>query len=116
MEGNMKQNIREIFEKRSEVFKALAHPTRLFIVDQLSFEEKCVNELTGMIGVDTSTVSKHLSILKNAGIAADEKRGSMVYYSLKMRCVLGFFDCIQTALQAEAKEQLEAVKQGSSTG
>lgn len=105
----MNQRIRESFEKRSGIFKALAHPTRLFIVDQLSFEEKCVCELTGMIGADTSTVSKHLSILKNVGIVADEKRGSMVFYSLKMRCVLGFFDCIQTALQAEAKDQLEAV-------
>lgn len=105
----MNQSIRESFEKRSGIFKALAHPTRLFIVDQLSFEEKCVCELTGMIGADTSTVSKHLSILKNAGIVADEKRGSMVFYSLKMRCVLGFFDCIQAALQAEAKDQLEAV-------
>ena len=105
----MNQKIRESFEKHSGIFKALAHPTRLFIVDQLSFEEKCVCELTGMIGADTSTVSKHLSILKNAGIVADEKRGSMVFYSLKMRCVLGFFDCIQTALQTEAKDQLEAV-------
>ncbi|TNF45921.1 ArsR family transcriptional regulator [bacterium] len=112
----MNQKIREVFEKRSEVFKALAHPTRLFIVDQLSFEEKAVSELTGMIGVDTSTVSKHLSILKNARIVADEKRGSMVYYSLKMRCVLGFFDCIQTALHAEAKDQLEAAGQGQLSG
>jgi len=106
----MKRNIRESFEKRSGVFKALAHPTRLFIIDQLSFEEKCVCDLTGMIGADTSTVSKHLSILKNAGIVADEKRGSMVFYSLKMRCVLGFFDCIQTALNAQAKDQLGAVR------
>lgn len=102
----MDQETRGKYERRSGIFKALAHPTRLFIIDQLSYEEKCVCELTGMVGVDTSTVSKHLAILRNAGIVSDEKRGSMVYYSLEMRCVLHFFDCIKNALDAQARDQL----------
>lgn len=112
----MNRNIRESFEERSRVFKALAHPTRLFIVDELSGGERCVCELTGMIGADTSTVSKHLSVLKNAGIVADDKRGSMVYYSLKMRCVLGFFDCVQKSLRAEVEHLEEGHGQGRLTG
>ena len=43
-------------------------------------------ELTGMVGADISTVSKHLSVLKNAGIVQDEKRGLQVYYSLRAVC------------------------------
>jgi ArsR family transcriptional regulator len=97
---------RTLYEKRSQVFKALAHPARLFMVEQLAAGEKCVCELTAMVDLDTSTVSKHLSVLKNAGVVSDEKRGLLVYYSIKMNCVLGFSSCVQESLQEEAREQL----------
>jgi DNA-binding transcriptional ArsR family regulator len=58
-------------EARARIMKALAHPSRLFIVDELSRGERCVCELTEMIGADVSTVSKHLALLKNAGIVLD---------------------------------------------
>ena len=80
------------------MLKAMAHPTRLFLVDVLSSGERCVNDLTEMVGADMSTVSKHLSVLKGAGIVRDDKRGAEVYYSLRMKCVLGFFDCIEAVL------------------
>lgn len=74
------------YEARARIIKAMAHPTRLFIVDRLSEGELCVNELTDMIGADMSTVSRHLYILRSAGIIRDEKRGSRVYYSLRVLC------------------------------
>ncbi len=63
-----------LYEARAKIIKAIAHPTRLFIVEELEKKEKCVNELTEMIGADMSTVSKHLSVLKNAGLSATVKR------------------------------------------
>jgi len=98
------------YDARSKVIKAMAHPVRLFIVDELSKNEKCVCELTQMIGLDMSTVSKHLSVLKNAGIVQDEKRGLKVYYKLRMPCVLNFFNCVDTVIRDLAREQLELVK------
>jgi len=95
------------FEARAQVFKALAHPSRLFMVDVLSHGERCVFELTAMVGADMSTVSKHLSVLKSAGIVADEKRGMQVYYTLKMPCVLRFFDCVSEVLKQSAAERVE---------
>ena len=95
------------FEMRARIIKAMAHPTRLFIVDELSKHEKCVCELTEMIGADMSTVSKHLSILKNSGIVQDEKRGLQVFYKLKIRCVLNFFSCVENVLKTNAKEQID---------
>ena len=97
------------YEARAAVIKAMAHPTRLFIVDELSREERCVCELTEMIGADVSTVSKHLSVLKAAGIVDDEKRGQQVWYSLKMPCVLKFFSCVENVLESNAKKQMAAV-------
>jgi len=95
----------------AEIIKALAHPTRLFVVEELAKGERCVCELTGMVGADTSTVSKHLSILKNAGIVQDEKRGTQVYYSLKCPCVLDFVTCVNAVLKSSVEERLELVKE-----
>ena len=95
------------FELRAKIIKAMAHPTRLFIVDELSRGERCVCELTEMIGADMSTVSKHLSVLKNAGLVRDEKRGLQVYYQLKITCILNFFSCVESVLKSSAEEQKE---------
>ncbi|OQA02003.1 MAG: putative HTH-type transcriptional regulator [Planctomycetes bacterium ADurb.Bin412] len=95
------------FEIRANVIKAMAHPTRLFIVDELSRREKCVSELTALIGADTSTVSKHLAVLKKAGIVRDEKRGTEVYYTLRCPCIMNFFQCVESVIRENAQEQLE---------
>jgi len=97
-------------EARAEIIKAMAHPTRLFIIEELTRNERCVNELTEKIGADVSTVSKHLSVLKTAGIVRDEKRGAQVYYSLKVPCILNFFGCVESVLKTSAEERSALVK------
>ena len=106
----MDAKTRAQFESRARIIKAMAHPTRLFIVDQLARNgEKCVCELTEMIGADMSTVSKHLSVLKGAGIVQDEKRRSQVYYRLRLKCVLNFFDCVESVMKCNAEEQQQMI-------
>ena len=99
-----------VFQERARIMKALAHPSRLMMVDELSRGERCVCELTEMVGDDISTISKHLSILKNAGIVADEKRGTKVFYSLRVPCVLNFFSCVEAVLKSNAGEQAALVE------
>jgi ArsR family transcriptional regulator len=99
-----------MYEARAGILKSIAHPTRLFIVDELSHGEKCVAELTGMIGADMSTVSKHLAVLKNAAIIAAEKRGVQVYYRLRVPCILNFFGCLESVLKTRSREQLTLIK------
>ncbi len=82
------------YEHMAMIMKAMAHPTRLFILDKLNEKEHCVCELQEMIGADMSTVSKHLSVLKNAGIIDNRKQNNMVFYSLLCPCVLDFYQCI----------------------
>jgi len=98
------------FETLAQVIKAMAHPTRLFVVDELSRGERCVCELTEMVGADVSTVSKHLAVLKNVGIVAAVKRGSHVFYQLRMACVLNFFGCVESVIKAKAEESLTHVE------
>lgn len=99
------------YEARARVIKAMAHPTRLFLVDELSRKSRCVCELTDLVGADTSTVSKHLSILRAAGIVSDEKRGLQVWYTLKMPCVMNFFSCVEQVLRRTADEQFTLVRE-----
>lgn len=99
------------YSARAEILKALAHPARLLIVEQLEDRPHCVCELTEMVGSDMSTVSKHLAVLKNAGLVEVEKRGTQVFYRLKCPCILTFFQCIETVLRANAQTQLDALGQ-----
>ena len=107
---DMDPQIRMRYEARARIIKAMAHPSRLFIVEELQKEERCVNELTEMIGADASTVSKHLSVLKNAGLVTDEKRGTSIYYSLQTPCILNFIGCVEEVLETNVEKQLEIVR------
>ena len=92
----LKEIIKQKYKHRSEVIKALAHPARLFMIDFLSDGEKCVCKFTEELGLDQSTVSKHLAVLKNTGLVEFEKRGLNVYYRLKCPCILDIFKCIES--------------------
>ncbi len=86
-------------EARAKIFKAMAHPSRVLIVEELTAGERCVCDLTEKIGADISTVSKHLSVMKNAGLLLDEKRANQVFYRLRVPCLLKFFDCVEAVLE-----------------
>ncbi|MBE0596102.1 MAG: winged helix-turn-helix transcriptional regulator [Desulfuromonadales bacterium] len=92
-------------DARALVLKAMAHPTRLFIIEELAKEERCVCDLTEQIGADISTVSKHLAVLRQAGLVLDDKRGNQVFYRLRVPCILNFFGCVESVLENRAKEQ-----------
>lgn len=89
----MNKSIIQEYKFQANLMKALSHTTRLFIVNELAISPRCVNDLTTMVDVDISTMSKHLSILKSADIVCSKKQGNKIYYELKMKCVLDFFNC-----------------------
>ena len=106
----MKKSARPRYEAWAKIIKAMAHPSRLLIIEELQKQERCVNELTEMVGADTSTVSKHLSVLKNAGLVSDEKRANSIYYSLRCPCIMDFIGCVKDVLSANAREQAKIMK------
>lgn len=106
----MKGSISPYYEARARILKAMAHPSRLFIIEELQKQERCVQELTEMIRADTSTVSKHLSVLKMAGLIADEKRANRIYYTLRCPCILDFINCVEDVLIANADEHKKILK------
>ncbi len=89
------------FEKRAEVIKAMANATRLVLVEELSRNEKTVGALTELVDLDISTVSRHLLILRHAGIVACKRNGNQILYRLRTPCVLNFFDCVEKVLNGD---------------
>ena len=88
----------KVYKSREKIMKAMAHASRLLILDILSEGEKCVCEIVPVVGSDASTVSKHLSLLKNAGLIEDDKRGLKVFYRLTCPCVINYIQCIENSI------------------
>ncbi len=98
------------YEARAKIAKAMAHPSRLLMLDLLQKKDMCVGELTDEVGADQSTVSKHLAVLKDVGLVSVRKSGSLNYYQLKCGCLDGFFSCMETVLVSDLTCRQEALK------
>ncbi len=99
-----------LFEKQAEIVKAIAHPLRIAIVDFLKDSQQCVCDIAEHIGSERSNVSRHLSVMVNAGVLEYRKAGLKVIYKLKTPCILDFFSCITTCLKQQAKENEKLLK------
>lgn len=86
-------------DRRARVIKAMAHPARLAMLEAMVNGERCVCELQRIVGSDMSTVSKHLAVMRDAGLVADRKEGLWVHYRLRVPCVLEFMNCVEAVLE-----------------
>lgn len=94
----MKRHHGFIFEQ-AKIFKALGHPSRLLMVDALRDGEQCVCDLQVLVGDDMSTVSRHLSVLREAGVVASRKEGTSIYYRLELCCLDNFLGCTRAHVE-----------------
>ncbi len=101
---------KKLLRAKAKVLKALAHPTRLWMVEKLADGERCVCEFVDAVDVDFSTISRHLSVLRQAGIVMHDKRGKQVYYSLKVPCVINFMGCVEAVIKAQADDHAALVE------
>lgn len=90
---------------RSRVIKAMAHPVRLMVIDVLKDGEQAFSSLNRIFNLDKSTVSKHLLVLKEAGIVSSRKAGADMIYSLEVPCVTDFFGCVTAVIESNVKRQ-----------
>jgi len=95
---------------RADILKALAHPVRVLIVNALTNEDRCVCELNELADIDQSNISRHLAMLKKAGIVIDRRDGMKVFYHLQTPCILKAFECAVDVVRAEAKRRDEYLK------
>ncbi len=92
-------------EIRSEVIKAMAHPVRLMVIELLKDGEKTFSELMEYFDIDKSTLSKHISVLKVAGIVSSQKSGAESVFRLQVPCVTEFFSCVTAVIQDKITQQ-----------
>lgn len=83
-------------ESLAETFKALAHPARLAIVYALADGPVCACDLAEVADSSASTTSRHLTVLRHAGIISHSRQGQMIFYKLEQPCVLSFMQCCGT--------------------
>lgn len=102
----MEEKIQRLYELKAEMFKALAHPMRLRMLDKLRERSWCVCELAAEVGIEKSVASKHLSQLKSAGLIDDERRGTLVEYRLTAPCVLELAACAEGPVLKNRRMQL----------
>jgi len=81
------------FKLQARVVRAIANEARLKIVWRLNQGECSVGELTTLVGLDASTVSKHLATLRTAGIVDDRREGAWVFYRLLTPCIIDLLSC-----------------------
>jgi DNA-binding transcriptional ArsR family regulator len=93
--------------QKAKIFKALAHPVRVRIFESLAEGERAVGEIVQIIGEKEANTSRHLSVLRSAGLVATRKDGLNVYYSNKMPCIISMFSCVDQAVCDLADEHMK---------
>jgi ArsR family transcriptional regulator len=100
---------RDANHRQAEIFKALGHPARMAIIHALEFGPVCACDLAEAAGSGPSTTSRHLTVLRHAGLIEDERRGQQIFYRLVYPCVLSFADCLN---RVDAGEAVQSLPQG----
>lgn len=103
----------ERYSALAEVLKAMAHPGRLKMLDALRDGERCVGELQELVGSDLSTVSRHLSVMRSAGLLSSRREGNQIFYELRVPCVMKTFACIEAVLREDARAAQKLVARAS---
>ncbi len=97
---------------RADILKALAHPVRVMIVDALTAGDRCGCEFNQLAGIDQSGISRHLAILKKAGILTDRREGMKVFYHLQTPCILRAFECAVEVVRSDVQRKTRLLKAG----
>jgi ArsR family transcriptional regulator len=83
---------------KAELFKALGHPVRVRVLELLAVADSPVSEMLADTGIEPSTLSTHLAVLRRAGVVTGRRDGSSVVYSLADPAVAGFLAAARTFL------------------
>ena len=89
---------------KAEFFQALAHPTRIAIVEQLVYGELSAGELIERLGVEQANASQHLTVLRNKHIVVNRKVGNQVFYSVRDQLIIEVLDLMKQYFYAQLTE------------
>ncbi len=98
------------YEMRARIAKALGHPGRLLILDILGRRgHASVGELAELLPADQSTASRHLAQLRQVGVVGSRREGGQQLYSLRVKCLDGFWQCVEGVLAQQVSDHEAAL-------
>ena len=95
---------KKMFKLMADVISAAGHEIRLAILDYLKDGEQCVCDIAEHVEANRSNVSRHLSVMLNAGLVGQHKDGLRMMYSLRTPCILNITKCVTGVLRERAQE------------
>jgi ArsR family transcriptional regulator len=109
---------------KAGIFQALAHPTRVAIVEQLQSGELTVNQLSEKVGVEQANASQHLAVLRHHYVVQTRKAGNQIYYALRDQSLVKVLQALRefflvhigAAVEMLREEQEGAEPRAGSTG
>ena len=91
---------------KADIFQALAHPTRIAIVELLSGQELSAGALIERLGIEQANVSQHLAVLRTKQLVVNRKVGNQVFYSVRDPIIIQVLALMKTYFHAHLKEAL----------
>ena len=98
-------------EYKASIFQALAHPTRIAIVEVLREGELSARAIQERLGIEQANLSQHLAILRSRQIVANRKEGNQVFYSLRNQVLLKVLDMMRQHFQANLSEAAQMLSE-----
>lgn len=92
---------------KAEIFQALAHPTRVAIIELLWDRELSAGDLIEKLGMEQANISQHLAVLRSRQLVVNRKAGNQVFYSVRDPILLEVFGLMRTYFQKHLAETLE---------
>ena len=89
---------------KADVFQALAHPTRIAIVELLGTGELCAGDLMEKVGMEQANISQHLAVLRAKQLVVNRKVGNQVFYSVRDPIILKVLPLMRHYIQKHLKE------------
>jgi len=104
----MKQDLRRF---KAEIFQALAHPTRIAIVEALRGGEMSAGQLIGQLGLEQANASQHFAVLRTKQVIINRKEGNQVFYSLRDPALVEVLDILKRYFYSQLSETMSMLKE-----
>lgn len=101
---------------QSDLLKAMAHPTRLRILEYLRGGERCVCEITEQLELEQANVSQHLAVLKRQDLVSSRKDGLRVLYRINYPEIYDLLEKVRQILRLQARATVNALEEEENTG
>jgi DNA-binding transcriptional ArsR family regulator len=104
----MPENLRQF---KASIFQALAHPTRIAIIELLREQELPAGAIIERLGLEQANASQHLAVLRSKHIVTSRKQGNQVFYAVRDPLLIEVLDIMRRYFQAHVEESLALLKE-----